>query len=150
MVMDTTARGTSPHPSPHRARVGSPALLFAFGAAPAAWLLQLVVNFGLAIHPCFPQAVARTEPLAASSSDRPALLIVNLLAIAVALLGSGLSWRYWRGTRSEAGGATPQALGAGEGRTRFVAVCGLMAGAGFLVAIVFGTISLFMVPLCAG
>ena len=41
-------------------------------------------------------------------------------------------------------------LEAGEGRTRFLAVCGLMSALGFAAAILFNTIAVLTVPPCVG
>jgi hypothetical protein len=37
----------------------------------------------------------------------------------------------------------------GEGRSRFLAVCGMVTAGGFFIAIAFNTLSVLLVPLCA-
>ena len=41
-------------PAPHRARTSLALLFGALLASPLAWSVQLLVNYGLASHACFP------------------------------------------------------------------------------------------------
>ena len=112
------------------------ALVFAAGAGPTAWSAHMVINYALASRLCFPGR----EPLLALNAG-PGIWIVmlacDLLALAICGAGVLVAARLKRQTRG------PQAE-----RTRFVAQCGLFAGAGFALATLFDTIALFMVPLC--
>jgi hypothetical protein len=146
--MATDTNKPAGHPAPLEHRVSSTAMLFAVFAAPAAWLMQLIVNYGLAAHRCFPH----DEPLVAglSGSTQAALIAVNLAAITVAFAGGLLARRIWHRTRDEHEGSTHRLLEAGEGRTRFLAMFGQLAGLGFLIATIFDTVALYMVPQCFG
>jgi hypothetical protein len=66
----------------------------------------------------------------------------------IALAGAGASYRSWNATRREVEGETEDMVAAGEGRTRFLALWGLLTSVGFACAIGFSLIGLFTVPLC--
>jgi len=83
-------------------------------------------------------------------SARTIVLLLNLLAAAIALAGAGLSYQHWQATRMEQRGDAEHAVESGEGRTRFLALWGVMAGLGFFIGILFNTLALLMVPTCAG
>ena len=78
------------------------------------------------------------------------MLAINVVALVIALAALGVSWRAWRATRVEHRGGSGYMLEVGEGRSRFLAACGSMAGAGFFVATVFNTAALIWVPQCTG
>lgn len=135
-----------PHPSPHRKRVALLALWFGIAAAPLAWDAQLLSSVSIAGHACFPKATPLSQPM---EGGLPSLLIaVNLAAIAVALCGAVVAWSSWRKTRQERPGSVHDLLDVGDGRTRFMAMCGVMVSGLFVIALAFGTVTLTLVPLC--
>lgn len=144
---DTTIEAID-HPAPQRERVGLAALAFGLAAPPLAWAGQLVTNYAIASHVCFPGG----QPLAGLAVEaHPAwlvLLIVELLALAIAVSAGGVAYASWRSTRKEAEGETSHMFEKGEGRTRFLALWGLITSVGFVIAIGFSLIGLFVVPLC--
>jgi hypothetical protein len=150
MASDSSALPHTHHPSPYRARVSIVSLLFAAWAGPLAWAAQLIANYALAAYPCFSAGVAHAHVLANWRHEWPLLLAINLVALLLSLSGAALSARFWQATRGEHEGEAGHALDAGEGRTRFLALCGLMTGLGFFGAILFNTVGLFLVPQCAG
>jgi hypothetical protein len=138
------------HSSPQRGGVAVPVLLFGVFAGPLAWGIQLVVNYALAVYPCFSAGVARASVPPGSQSGWSAILAINISAGILALVGAAVSWRNWGSVHNEHPGSTSHALEGGEGRIRFLALCGMMTGLGFFAAIVFDTIALSMVPQCTG
>jgi hypothetical protein len=130
------------HPAPHRGRVGLAALLFGIAAAPAAWNAQLLFSVALSGHACYPRNKLLAAPL--WSGLWSILLAISVLAI----VGGLVAWRSWRRTRKERPGSAHHLLESGDGRTRFMAMCGILTSVLFLVALVFGTAALFLVPLC--
>lgn len=134
------------HPAPHRRRARNAALLAGLAAGPAAWLIQMSVNYGISSHGCYPA----DEPLRAltSGSALAVILAVTIVAIVLSFAAALLSYGNWRRTRAEAGGETPETIEAGEGRTRFLALWGTFAGAGFTVALLFNLIGILGVPPC--
>ncbi|WP_161141903.1 hypothetical protein [Propylenella binzhouense] len=136
------------HPAPHADRVSLPALFYGLCAGPAAWGAQLLLIYGLASYACFPSEMLRDAPVPGFRGIVPVLAAINVVALAIAASGAVVSWRNWRLSQSEAKGAGRHLLEAGEGRTRFISVWGVLTGAGFFVAIAFDTIAVFGVPLC--
>ncbi len=138
------------HPSPHDPKVGLGRILFGVFGGPAAWAAQLIANYGLASYSCYPRYAPRSQLVPGWESIWTFLLIINLVAVAVALVAASTAYRTWRLTRHEHPGNYGHALEAGEGRTRFLGIIGIMTGLGFFLATVFDTIALFIVPQCIG
>lgn len=136
------------HPSPQRGRVGLVATFFGLWAAPAAWVGQLIVNYGLASYACYPRYVPHAHAVAGWGGIWWGLLAINVVAILAAAAGGVVAYRDWQATRHEHAGRGGHVLETGEGRTRFLAILGIMTSAGFLAAVIFDTIVLFVVPLC--
>jgi hypothetical protein len=120
-------------------------LLVALAAGPATWALQLVAGYAVSSYACFPHDVARRQaPPPGWSSEAAILMAINLACLALDAAAlvytlrclSGLGWN---------GGAARDVR---RGRTRFLALCGVMASAGFAGAIVVNTANIVMVPTC--
>lgn len=134
------------HPAPARHDVSLLSLVFALLGAPVAWSLQLLVNYALASHACYPHETPLATPL--WTSLWPILLSVSVLAIAIGTVTAVIAWRNWQKVQHEHIGEEHHLLEVGEGRTRFLAMCGLLTSGMFLLALVFTTINLWLVPLC--
>lgn len=148
MTIDAAALQTVAHPAPHRRRAGLLALAFGVAGGPLAWGVHLVVNYGIASHACFPGAVPRSQPPSGVGGLWWLLLSIDLIAIAVAAAAALVSYRSWRATRRELAGRARDLVEIGEGRTRFLALWGLLTGVGFLLAVVFDGVALWVLPLC--
>ena len=129
---------------------GLVAALFGVFAGPFAWALQLNVNYALASYACFPHTEARPRLLPGWQHFSWGLLVVNLAALALSGAAAFLSWRSCRATRQVYLGRGVALLEVGEGRTRFLAICGLMSAFGFATAILFNLFAVLTVPPCAG
>lgn len=151
----TTTTGAGGHPAPARDRVPLAALWFGVFGAPAAWTVQVLVNLALASHACFP----RLFPLAAPVTGglRGIVVGVSLVAIAVSAAAAVVAWGTWRRTRDEhqqgSGRAREHSSGAalletGEGRTRFMALAGVLTGVTFLLVTILNTAAIFLVSPC--
>lgn len=154
------------HPAPQRGQVGLGTLLFGIFGAPAAWSVQSLVNFSLASHACYPEMTPYASPT--WNGLWPILLGMTLLAIVVGVSAGVVSYRVWQRTRGEGNGggdaraeggqrsSAPSGGGAdaraaleiGEGRTRFMAMAGMLTSISFVFASVVHGIALFMVPPC--
>ena len=134
------------HPAPHRGRVGLAPLLFGIAAAPAAWNAQLLISVALSGHACYPRDRLLAAPL--WSGLWSILFTISVAGIVIAIVGGLVAWRSWQHTREERPGSAHQLIASGDGRTRFMAMCGMLASAVFLIALVFGTAALFLVPPC--
>jgi hypothetical protein len=110
--------------------------------------LQLVVNYGLSSHACYPADLPRSAALPGWGWVWGGLLVINLLALAVAAWAAWVGWRNWRITREETTSDPHHPIETGLGRTRFFSLWGMMSGLGFLVATAFDTIAVFGLPLC--
>ena len=97
----------------------------ACSGGPFAWALQLNMNYALASHACFPHAEARSSVLPGWHGFTWGLGTVNMLALAPVARRRLLSWRSWQATSEEHQGGAGALLEAGEGRTRFLAACGI-------------------------
>ena len=146
----------SGHPAPERARVSLAALWFGIFGGPVAWSVQTLVNLPVASHGCFP----RLEPLDHSVIGNVSgiTFVVGVFAILVCLAAAAVSARTWlrtRGEHQESAGSSRHHDAAtalaetGEGRTRFMALSGLLASLTFLVLTVVQTASIFLVSPCA-
>ncbi len=135
------------HPAPGRERAGWLLLIFAFSLAPLAWSVQIAAISSIAGVTCLGAAgQAMVRPL--SGWEDPAIRLINLGALALAVVALALSTinviRTWRAAEAPRGGV----LSAGEGRAHWMAVGGFFAALLFLVAIAFNTIPVFWNGLC--
>jgi hypothetical protein len=140
---------TETHPTPHR-DVSSFMLAFAVLGAAAAWSVQLLIDYGLAAHNCFPTTTPVMSATVPGGWVYPLLAALNIVAMMLAILSTLAARTIWNRTKDEHDGSPHHLLTAGEGRTRFLAMCGQLAGLGFLVAIIFDMVAIYMVPRCFG
>ncbi len=132
------------HPVANRYRVGLLALAFGVAGAPLAWNIELLVGTAVSGHQCFPRYAPLALPMWGGTWWF--LLALSLAAIALGICAALVSWRSWTRTRDE----HPDAAHGGEGRTRFLALCGLLTSGLFLVVLLFTLAAVLMVPLCSG
>ncbi len=144
--MATDTRPAMKHPAPSRNRVGIGLLSFCLAAPPLAWSIQSIAGYGISSAACYPGDTPRTLPLFAGMSQL--LFCINGVALAISACAVLLAHRNWRKTREESGGEAARLIERGEGRTRFLAMCGLMLSIGFFVAITFTSITLLLSPVC--
>ena len=156
MTAATTSQpsGTS-HPAPSRAQIALPALWFGLFGGPVAWSIQTLVNLPVASHGCYPALSPLEAPI---SGVRGIAFIVSLFALAICVAAAVVAFRSWtrlRGEHQEGSGRarehTPAAALAetGEGRTRFMALCGVLTSLTFLVLSLTLTAAIFLVSPCA-
>jgi hypothetical protein len=134
------------HPGPAERAVTPTALWFGLFGAPAAWSLQLLASYALVAHGCYPDAEPMTTPVVPDL--RTLVLGTGMAALAVALLAGGSAWRSWRATQQEREGGHEALLEAGEGRTRFMALAGMLLGAVFALGIVMNVVPLLLLRPC--
>ena len=124
------------HPSPHRTRIGAAALLFALAIGPAAWAFQQMLSYGVTSHVCFPSDAPVAPPPVAWSGLWLQLMAAGMALLILPLGGAWSAWGAWQAPRDEKGGASGALLDIGEGRSRFLAACGLLTGSLFSLAII--------------
>jgi hypothetical protein len=136
------------HPSPHRERVGFMAMWFSIIGAPVAWTLQQLINPPLFAHGCYPKDVPLAVPIWANAGS--VALAVEVVAIVICIVAVLVAWGNWRCTRTEKEGSGHHLLESGDGRSRFMAMIGLICSGLFMLATVFATALLYMVQPCNG
>ena len=125
------------HPAPSRDRVSPFLLWFGLFGAAGAWTVQLIANYAIAAHGCFPRMVPLTRPVWGQATLTISLVAISIFAIVAAVAALLAACISWRRTSDEMGGKSHWLLETGEGRTRFMAAAGMMASSVFLLAILF-------------
>ena len=156
-VADAGRFGKDHHPAPDRARIGLPGLWFGIFGGPAAWSVQALANLAVSSHACYPRAVPLSAPVVPGLQG--IVFATSLIAVIVCIAATSVAARNWRQSRHERQESTglgqahaPSAALAetGEGRTRFMALSGVIASATFLVACIAPLATVFVVAPCAG
>jgi len=133
----------------HRDRGDTMGPLFGLAAGPAGWVIQLVVGYGVSSYACFPHdAPARQSPPPGWAGEPALLLAINIACLLLVLAGLVVSLSAWRRSQNKTPTGAAAASEVREGRTRFLAGCGVLANLGFAVAILFDTVSILGTPAC--
>lgn len=135
------------HAAPARHAVGKWALWFGILGAPGAWLVVQMFDYGAASQFCGARSAEPAAQLVRATA--PSFLWLTGLAFLVALAGCWVAYRNWRRTRNEQSGSGHHLLELGEGRTRFMAMCGLVTSVSFSLAFLFTGAYMIVAPLCA-
>jgi predicted histidine transporter YuiF (NhaC family) len=148
--MNAAAQQPNPSPAPHANRVAPYGLFFGLLGGPLAWYLQLCAGYALASQPCFRDGLRMAEPMHAAQWTWTAMILAMVAGVLVALLALLISWRTFRRTRAEAPGDASHLSEVGSGRTRFLALWGVLLGAAFALATAISAVAFSTVPRCAG
>lgn len=140
----------TPHPAPHRDQVALYESLFGVVGGPAAWFVQLCAGYALASWPCFPKDERGLVPVAGYEWTWPAMIGLLVAGGLVALAAFFVSWRVLRRTRDEMGGGNQALMEIGAGRTRFLALWGVLLGGGFALATIVTAVAFSVLSRCAG
>ena len=134
------------HPAPRRNVVPTRALWFGIFGAPAAWALQIIANYALVSHFCFP----RDRPLLTPTFEalRATAIVVSVIVIGVVLLAMTTAVRSWHATRHGHDAEHHELLEVGEGRARFMAFAGVLLSAVFLFAVLMNALPLITNAMC--
>ena len=142
------AAGTPPaRQRPHRRRGGALMMLFGLLGAAAAWILQTEIGETLAAQACFPHRVALAAPQ--WSGLMPALDAMSIVALLIGIAGVLVARRGWHMTRATRPDSAPPGSDPGTGRTRFLAMAGLMLSLLFLVGLVATGLAVLLVSPCS-
>jgi len=136
----------SEHPAPQRARAPCAALAFGLLAAPIGWALHLLVNYSIAGNYC--AGTALTAATTGSDDTISAIFLVDLMAVVLAIAGAYIAFELWERTRQETEGSAHHLVQSGEGRTRFLAMCGVLTSILFGLAVIFDVIGVMAGPPC--
>lgn len=148
MMPKARLAGVAPgsHPSSYRDRIGSARLWFGLFGAAGAWSVQTLISYPLASHSCYPGIFPLRTPILPGLWT--VLLLVGLACLVVGLSGLGAAWTAWKKTRGEVGEDHHHLFATGEGRSRFMALSGVIVSATMLLAILLQTATLFLVAPC--
>ncbi|WP_206001794.1 hypothetical protein [Paraburkholderia aromaticivorans] len=142
------ASGNNPgRRGPYRRRGGTPMMLFGLLGAAAAWVLQTEIGETLAAQACFPHRAALAAPQ--WSWLMPALNVMSIVALLIGTAGVWVAWRGWRMTRAARLDPASPVSNAGEGRTRFLAMAGLILSLLFLVGLIATGLAVLLVSPCS-
>ncbi|MEP6778583.1 MAG: hypothetical protein ABJC26_01745 [Gemmatimonadaceae bacterium] len=122
------------HPAPLRNLVSKRAMWFGILGAPAAWTVQFLVSYALSARRCFPRLYPFAEPERGATELRAILLTLFVVALVVAVFALITAVGSWRASAGETGGNAHNALDIGEGRTRFMALGGILISSIFVLA----------------
>ena len=151
MSATTHATEVPRHPAPRHGTVSMPLLWFGLFGAALAWALQLISNYWLFSHFCYPTVTPRATPT--FDGVRVIGIVVSgvLLLVAVAaLLTAVRSWRRSRGEAHRRRELRQRAETAevGEGRTRFMAMAGMLVSGIFVYGLLMNAMPLLFMPVC--
>jgi hypothetical protein len=123
---------------------------FALFAGPLAWIVQLYSGYALASQACYPGSERRLTLPVHLGWTRPAIAVVMIAACLVSLLALASSLRSYRRSAEEMRGDTAEVIRADAQRTCFLALWGIIFGAGAAVGSVLTLFAYFALPQCAG
>ena len=144
----------TPVPALHtqpRAQAGRlPQSFFALFAGPLAWIVQLYSGYALASQACYPGTERRLTLPPHLGWTRAAIAIVMIAACLVSLLALASSLRSYRRSAEEMRRDAAAVIQGGAQRTCFLALWGIIFGAGAAVGSVLTLLAYFVLPQCAG
>ena len=133
------------HASPARHQVSLAALWFGLFAAPVVWSLQMLVLYPVVAHGCFPRDRPLSLPI---FSTDPIVLLVSIAALVVAAAAGLVSLRSWQSVRKEHPSGEEHLLETGEGRSRFMALGGMLLSGLFFFGIVLNGLPFLLLGPC--
>jgi predicted histidine transporter YuiF (NhaC family) len=148
--MNAAAQHPTPGLAPQANRVATHELFLGLVGGPLAWYVQLCAGYALASQPCFRDGLRMAAPSHAAQWTWPAMILTMIAAVVVALLALLISWRAFRRTRTEASGDVARLSEVGSGRTRYLALWGMLLSAAFALATAISAVAFMTVPRCAG
>jgi hypothetical protein len=110
-------------------------VLYGLAAGPAGWILQLTLSYGVASYACFPRVSPwRQSPPPGWAAEPIVLALISLTCLAITASGVFVSVQRWRARRTR--------------REGFLTACGIMASAGFTLALLFDAWPILRMPAC--
>jgi len=138
------------HPAPHGDRLSTWLAFFILCAGPIAWLVQLCGSAALLGWPCFPMMDRYALPLPNYGWTRGGAIALLVLCLGVAIAAGLVSLIKLAEVRHEKEGDHADLIEIGHGRTRFLALWGVVLSFGFAVAMLLTIVPFLAVPRCAG
>jgi hypothetical protein len=148
--MNADHASMSHHPAPHRHQVSLFESAFGLVGGPVAWFIQVCANYTMASWPCFPEEQRNLLPQAGYGWTWSAIIAVSIATFVIAVAAFLVSRRAYNRVRDEAHGDHQHLIDVGSGRTRFLALWGMIFSAAFAVGIAMDGVAYFLLPRCAG
>lgn len=130
---------TGGNPSPAKNNLARWRVIAGVTLAPVAFAAQVVASYVIAANMC-----------ATTFAPAPTLVIVNVTALAITASGLIIAILNFRATVGEKAGGQRHVQEIGEGRTRFLAYCGLCASGIFGLAVIVQLTSILTLSTCLG
>lgn len=145
-----TREERGPHPAPHRRGARPLYLLAGLVVAPLAWIVQICTCEALASQACFPTRHPLSEP--ALTSLLQLIAAVSGVCFAIGSTGIAAAWVSWRASSQESavdsGGLAQGWVDSTEGRTRFLALVGMLGSSVFMLGLLLTALAAFVVSPC--
>lgn len=133
-------------PQEHKGVPGIVRLYVGMTVAPFAWAIHVLIGYSLAAYACYPKTLALDRPL--WPGLRTVLVAVTAGCWVILAIGCFVAWRNWRATAHQSPASSHRMLQSGDGRARFMALCGLLVSGGFAIALLFTSVGVPWVPDC--
>jgi hypothetical protein len=148
MADEIVAYSLANHPAPHREKIGLVFLLYGLFMAPIVWAGDLMIDYGLVGHACYPGHNPLGQPAAGFDFVWPLVLACHLAALVLIASGGFASYRMWQVT-GPPHGHHHHMIERGEGRTRYLGIVGMGFSAMFFLITAMETVSVAIVSLCS-
>jgi hypothetical protein len=147
--MSASSQSTAQHPAPKAGAMRLTESFFVVFAGPIMWFLQLTVGFALVTEPCFNAGEPSAVPGLVDRTHSAALTLI-VVAWVVSLAAAWVARRAYQRTEDEGHGDHRHVMEVGTGRTRFLALWGVILGVGSAVATSFTAVAFMVLPRCGG
>ena len=104
----------------------------------------------MASWPCFPEEQRNLVPRAGYGWTGAAIITVSIAACIISVAAFLVSRRAYNRVRNESHGDHQHLMAVGGGRTRFLALWGMIFSAAFAAGIALNVVAHFLLPRCAG
>ena len=131
-------------PAPYDAKGRSLTLWFGVFGGAAMWSVELLVNYGIAAHACYPRSLPLITPVIPWM--RAIVWVVVILTAAVTGTAWIVSVMHWRSARDRLRTATPRQE---DSRIAFMAFSGILLNALFLYLILLNGVPFLLMPSCS-
>ena len=134
-----------------RPPVSNAALWFGLFGAPAIWSVQLLLDYPIVAHACFPQDVPLLEPVIGGA--RWMAVAIGIAALIGGVVAGWVAWQSWqtiREVRASRTAAPDTVVRLISQRMEFMAFSGVIVSALFILAIAMSAAAAFARAPCGG
>lgn len=138
-------RASHPHPAPKRHSVGRWWMGVCLALPPIVWFIQLSIDEIVSSQACYPDGTPLLQPQIAAF---PVMITADVVLLIVAAIGILVGWRNWRRTADEKPGGGSHLIESGSGRTRFMAMSGVLTSGLVFIAGLYALLAHLSVAWC--